>query len=431
MRKPTTLIFSGLILMAQTILNQTYADQTRHSPSSKDENNLATLQRQPKETPTSPFSAFTGKVTKNKVRLRLQPNLESPILKELMLGDMVIVLGETEDFYAIQPPAGSKSYVFRTYILDNIVEASRVNVRLEPDVDAPIIAQLYSGDPIQGTVSPLNSKWLEIAPPSSTRFFIAKDYVEKIGDPSLMGAIEKRRDEVNMLLNSTYLASQSEMQKAFPEINLDTVYANFNKILQEYKTFPEQASRAKELLNSIQDSYLQKKIAYLEAKTKIVQDDWQLKNSQLNEQVKSQQQKMSTLEQQLRKTKGSAPFIAEDSSAGSVRLSNKMASWLPTEQSLYEAWSQSNDSHSQDEYYQEQSHSAIALKGILEPYNRIIKNKPGDYILVNQSNHLPIAYLYSTLVNLQDKVGQQITIYGVARDNHNFAFPAYFVLSAD
>lgn len=426
MRKPTTLIFFGLILMAQTHATQVYADQSTYNRSSQGENDVPTAQ-QFVETPIVPFTSFTGKVTKNKVRLRLQPNLEGPILKELVQGDMLIIIGETEDFYAVQPPTGSKAYVFRTYILDGIVEASRVNARLEPDLDAPVVAQLHSGDHIQGTVSSLNSKWLEIAPPASTRFYVAKDYVEKIGDASLLSIIEKRRNEVNILLNNTYLASQTEMQKSFPEINLDSVYANFNKIITQYTTFPEQVARAKELVASIQDSYLQKKISYLEAKTKIVQDDWQTKNSLLNEQMKNQQQKLSHMEQKLQKNNGNAPYIAQVNTG----LSNKMAAWLPMEQAIYENWARSNNNKSKEEYYDILSQSSVALRGIIEPYNRVIKNKPGDYILVNQSNHLPIAYLYSTQVNLLDRVGQQVTIYGSPRENNSFAFPAYFVLSIE
>jgi hypothetical protein len=108
-----------------------------------------------------------------------------------------------------------------------------------------------------------------------------------------------------------------------------------------------------------------------------------------------------------------------------------MAAWIPVEQSIYETWASENDHRTQDEFYHEQSHSSVALRGIIEPYNRVIKNKPGDYILVNQSNHLPIAYLYSTQINLQDRVGHEVTIHGLKRDDHNFAFPAYFDLGIE
>lgn len=419
MRKRAALILSGIILMVQSSV------MSAQKPMGD-----AELPETASQHSQGPFTAFTGKITKNKVRMRILPNLDSSIVKELKQGDMVIVIGETEDFYAVQPPAGVKGYIFRTYVLDNVVEASRVNVRMEPDLEAPVMAQMRSGDTVQGgTISPLNNKWLEISPPDTARFYISKDYIENIGDPSKMAAVEKRRDDVNILLNSTYLSSQTEMQRNFPDINLDRIYGNFNKVVNEYPDFPEQVARAKELISSIQDSYVQKKIAFLEAKTKLIQDDWQSKNSQLTDQMKTQQQKLSQMEQQLQRSRGNAPYIAQNSAQSGMTA--KMATWIPTEKALFDEWVKNNANHTEDDFYREQNDQAVALRGIIEPYNRVIKNKPGDFILVNQTTHLPIAYIYSTQVNLQDRVGHEVTIYGASRDNKNFAFPAYFVLSAE
>jgi hypothetical protein len=425
MPKPAILFLSSLTFILQTSPSFIFADDSA-APQTFFEQ--SSDQKQQIETPSeAPFEAFTGKVTKNKVRLRQQPTLDSPILKELNQGDLLIITGETEDFYAVQPPAGIKAYVFRAYVLDNVVEASRVNVRLEPDTEAPIIGQLGAGEKVNGTISPLNSKWLEIATPASARFYVSKDYIDKLGDPSLMAKIEKRREEVNLLLNSTYMASQTEMQKTFPEVKLDGIYANFNKIISEYKDFPEQVARAKELFTLTQEAYTQKKIAFLEAKAKMAQDDWQNKNTQLNEQLKSQQQKLSQLEQQVLNQKG-ARIASNQQRAPGDGINSKMAAWIPIEQAVYESWAGFNNQKGQDEFYREQQLQSISLRGIIEPYTRIIKNKPGDYILLNQSNHLPIAYLYSTHVDLQNLVGQEVTIHASPRPNNNFAFPAYFVL---
>lgn len=430
MRKPAILILAAMPLFAQATTNLSVDDFPTTTPTDLPQTSETTPMMEKEEEapqpvvppppPPAPFHAFTGKVTKNRVRLRQQPNLDGPILRELKQNDLLIVVGETDDFYAVQPPSDIKAYVFRTYILDNVVEANRVNVRLQPDVDAPVIAQLTTGDRINGTVSTANNKWLEINPPASTRFYVAKDYIEKIGDPSMMATIEKRREEVNMLLNSSYLVSQTEMQKPFPDINLDIVFANFNKIINDYTDFPEQGARARELTSMLQDAYLQKKIAYLENKTMTAQNDWQSKNAELSAQVKNQQQKLSHLEHQLQKG-GAAPRI-------STGMSTKMASWMPVEQSLYESWARQNNNRSMEEFYLEQRDKAVVLTGIIEPYSRIIKNKPGDFVIVNQSNNLPIAFLYSTKANLQDAVGHNVTIHAVPRPNNNFAFPAYFVL---
>lgn len=427
MRKAAKLVISSVALVVQTALVFAETNNTYYTDVSPQD---ITTAKAPQQTSGS-FSPFTGKITKNKVRMRVLPNTDSTIIKELKQGDLLIVVGETEDFYAVQAPSGIKGYIFRTYVLDNVVEASKVNVRQEPDMEAAVIGQLHTGERVNGTVSTLNNKWLEISVPETSRFYVSRDYVERIGDTSMMATIEKRRDEVNILLNSTYLSSQTEMQKSFPEIDLDRIYANFNKVINEYKDFPEQVARAKELISSIQDSYLQKKVAFLEAKTKFIQEDWQSKNSQLTEQMRSQQSKMSQMEQQLQRSKGAAPYIAQSSGANSNQeISAKMKAWIPAEDALYDEWSKTNN-RSQEDFYREQNDQAVTLRGVIEPYNRVIKNKPGDYILVNQSTHLPIAYIYSTKINLQDRVGHEVTIYGSPRDNKNFAFPAYFVLSAE
>ena len=70
----------------------------------------------------STFEPFTGKIKKQKVRMRLQPLYDGQILKEMNSGDMVIVVGESDDFFAVQPPAEFKGYVYRTYVLDNVIE---------------------------------------------------------------------------------------------------------------------------------------------------------------------------------------------------------------------------------------------------------------------------------------------------------------------
>lgn len=378
------------------------------------------------QAPSVPFEAFTGKVIKNKVRLRQQPNLEAPVIRELNQGDLLIIVGESDDFYAVQPPADVKGYVFRTYILDNVVEANRVNVRIAPDVDAAVIAQLSTGDHVTGVISPLNNKWLEIVPPTSSRFYIAKDYIQKMGNTAFLSTFERRRDEVNQLLNSTYVVSQAELQKSFPEINLNGVYSNYNKIISEYTDFPEQVAKSREMMTVLQENYLQKKLSFLEAKSNMVHSDWENKNTELNQQVKNQQQKLTQLEQQLQNNKG---FIR--STVDNSGLSQKMAAWIPAEQNLYQAWAQQHENASMEEFYRAQRDEAVTLTGVVEPYIRVIKNKPGDYMLVNPANNQVVAYIYSTQFDLQEKVGQNVTLKAVPRPNNNFAFPAYFIFSVE
>lgn len=395
-----------------------------------------------------PIANFTGKVTKNKVRMRQQPNIESPIIKELAKDELLIVTGESDDFYAVKPTHDLKAYVFRTYVLDNVVEGNHVNVRLEPNLESPVVVQLNSGDRVDGIISPLNSKWLEISIPEDTHFFVAKEYLDKVGDANYLSTLERRREEVNKLLNSTYLASQSELQKSYEEIDIDSSIDSLNKVIRNYTDFPEQVARAKELLNLLQDTYLQKKITYLESKAqpgspqqilstaKDAQRMAELNDQQNRFEKLQQTQKPMPIEHQAEVAPPSvvtnapvAPMTPPANVNKNLPLA-RLSVWMPVEQAIYECWLEENGQVTQEEFYEKQKETATMIKGIVEPYTRNIKNKPGDYVLLN-SSRTPVAYLYSTQVDLQPFVGMEVTVSGVSRPNNHFAFPAYFVLSVD
>src|SRR3990167_5157246 len=178
------------------------------------------------------FQTFTGKLLANKVRVRAKPDLESPIIRQMSKNDLLLVVGTEGDFYAVEPMNDTKAYVFRSYVLDNIIEATRVNVRLEPHVDAPIIAQLQAGDKVQGQVCSMNHKWLEIAPPKGTRFYVSKEFIGRAGGPEHLAQMEKRRAQVEELLASAYLNAETECKKNYEEMNTNQATEQFQTILR-------------------------------------------------------------------------------------------------------------------------------------------------------------------------------------------------------
>lgn len=363
-----------------------------------------TVATEPQQTTPKLFSAFTGKILKDKVRMRTQPNLDGQIVRELGKGDMVIVSGEIDDFYIVEAPADLKAYVFRTFVLDNKIEGNHVNVRSLPDIEAPIIAQLNTGDSID--VSSQNGKWFEISAPTSTRFYICKDYLEKLGDASLMATLAKRKDACLQLMQSTTRLSSEEMQKPFPEINLERLTKSYQTIINDYSDFVEQSKHARELLTQLNEDYLNKKIAYLEYKAFEKVGSFDLKKSLVT---------------------GVEPTPVDS------ELPGRMTLWVPQEQSLFESWNGKEGEvlASIDDFYDVQKTEAITLHGLLEAYKRPVKNRPGDYLLINKSSNLPIAYLYSTKVDLENIVGQEVSIIAIERPNNHFAYPAYFVLAVE
>lgn len=342
-----------------------------------------------------PFTPFTGKIKGRKVRLRSSPDLESRVVKELGKQDLLVVVGEKGDFYAVEPPAGSKAFVFRSFILDGVVEGNRVNVRLEPSLDAPVIAHLNSGDRINGTLSSLNNKWFEIACPHGTRFYVAKEYIESIGGPEIKEKLDKRRMTAEQLLDAATLLTTAEMQKSYREMDIARISHNYQTVMNDFSEFPDLCDKAKEGFNKIQEEYTQRKIAFLEDKA---------------------EEKMA------------------DTATASIMESltnptDRMKMWEPLEESLYLAWSSRNEDRSIDEFYDTQKQDGVVISGIVEQYSAPVKCKPGDFVIKDKD--LTKAYLYSTQVNLQEYVGKKVTVMVAPRSNNNFAFPAYFVLSVE
>lgn len=376
---------------------------------------------------------FTGKITKNKVRMRVQPAYDGSVLRELNRNDLVVVLGETEDFYAVQPPSDFRAYVFRTYVLDDVVEGSRVNVRLKPDLEAPVVAQLNSGDRVEGGVYTNNNKWLEIKLPETARFYIAKEYVEKAGDAGLKARLDKKRDEGYQLFNSTEAMSKTEMQKPFEQINVEGIKNNYQRVMQGYPEFPELGVKAKDAMAALQDAYTTKKLAYLEQQSRLSSSTIET-NKKLAAELQAQKSKVSNLEQQIEQSRQLAIVahpVAVASSGKPVQLPINMSAWLPVEETLFNIWAQQTGKRNPQDFYDEQKQQSFVMRGIVDPYNRPIKNKPGDYMLLSAGSKLPIAFLYSTHINLQEYIGHEVAIMVSPRPNNNFAFPAYFVLSVE
>ncbi len=341
-----------------------------------------------------PFSPFTGKIKRNKVRMRALADLEARVIKELQRSDLLVVVGEKGDFYAVEPPTDTKAYVFRSFILDGVVEGNRVNVRLEPTLDAPVIGHLNSGDTIKGSISSLNNKWYEISPPAGTRFYVAKEFIDSIGGPEVKVQLEKRRISAEQLIDAAALLTQVEMKKPFREMDIERIRKNYQTVINDYTEFPQLCDKAKESLNALQEEHTQRKIAYLEEKSEGKMGDEEAKKSVKTEVV--------------------------------LNPTDRMKMWEPLEEAIYMAWATRNEDRSIDEFYAEQQENAVALSGIVEMYNSPVKRKPGDFIIKDKD--LPVAYVYSTQVNLQDHVGKKVTLLAAPRSNNNFAFPAYYVL---
>ena len=348
----------------------------------------------PKQVAVKPF---TGKVKAKKLRMRARADVDSAIVTELKKGDFVAVVAEKGDFYVVEAPQNIKAFVFRSYVLDNVIEGHNVNVRLKPSVDSPVLTHLNSGDTVSGSICKTNNKWMEIALPSDVRFYVAKQFIENAGSPDVKARFDARRQSAHALLENAQHLGVVELSKNYPDIDFDKVRSAFETVMNDYVEFDDLISIASEDMAALQEQFIDKRLSYSDSKAG--QDLDTLASS---EEVNSQLLSIVT---------------------------DKMKLWEPIEESLYLSWATINEGKSLDEYYTEQKLGSASVSGILEPYTAPVKCKPGDFII--RQNDMPVAYVYSTQLNLQGLVGHKATLKGAPRPNNNFAFPAYFILSAE
>jgi len=357
------------------------------------------IQQENEENPAPPFEAFTGQVTGTKVRLRLHPTLESVVLGELPQEELLVIIGEEDEFYKVKPDPKWKGYIYRAYILDNVVEANNVNLRLAPNTEAIIVTQLQQGRKVKGTICSENNKWMAIDLPESVCFYIAKEYVENIGNASLYTTIQTRQSELSRQLDTLETSIKKELQKPFHEIQLVPLVSELKVIVAKNSDLPEQVHRAEHLIAFAQEEYLtqsQKAHATTIGLAETAESD--PPNNDTAQQEHSIQQRIVSphLEEQ------ESHIVAKAIQLGQV--------------------------DSEDLFYQNENRVALEFVGQLIPYERVVKNRPGDFILVDDKTKVPLAYLYSTRINLRDHIGSTIRIFVSPRPNHHFALPAYYVL---
>ena len=210
---------------------------------------------------------YTGKIQNNKVRVRIKPSLDSKILCNVNKDDLVLVLGEDNEYLSIQPLYGMKAYVFRTYVLDGLIEGKKVNVRLAPTLDSSVITQFNTGDKVlEAIIDEDNHKWFKINMPQSARLYVHNDYVKNVGDSSVYQQHYQRLDTLKKKIAKTELKIASEVKKKYEEMNIVAIEEECEQILTSYREFNEEISKVEDLLELFKDKYLAKKVVFLENK---------------------------------------------------------------------------------------------------------------------------------------------------------------------
>ena len=339
------------------------------------------------------FTPFTGIVKGSKVRMRLGAHLDAPIVNELEKGTLLLVRGKRDDYYQVAPASDTKAYVFRTFVLDGLIEGSHVNVRLKPDLDANVIAQLNTGDVIDGKVCPFNNKWIEFPIPKEVSFYVATDFIDHKGDENYLSDHVRKESEGAQALLNAKLFAEKELTKPFMDVDFSSIQDQFDQITNLYSDYEHIIDEALGYYRMIQDEYVAKKVQFRNALFKKV----------LSESV------------------GNDPDTAPNIGWIDPR-------WLEQEGALVDEWLKSRPGMRDENFYLEETRLSMSVKGVVKAYDKPVYNKPGDYVLIGPQTQIPLAYLYSTHVNLSEYLDETVEFKVSSRPNNHFAFPAYYVL---
>ena len=343
------------------------------------------------------LDSFTGKITSKKVRLRTEPNVDSSIIAEAKAGQHFLVVGQVNDFYVIKPSSQTKFYVYRTYVIDGTIEGNNVNIRLEPNIDSPVVMQLQSGTNVCGEVCKDNSKWLAIDPPEGAYFYIAQEFVDRIGDSEYIHKAEVREQEVVALLQQMQRNVEEEVKKPFHAMDMEEAEQISMKFITYYNDFTEEVQQATNLLHQLKEDYLTKKAKNLNVVDEETDKQPDIQNAALEEET--------------------------------IEMTTMQQKWHQLEYNLYLNWMQDQPDKKFEDFKKVSMEKAVRMQGKIERFESDLPTKPGDYLLIQDG--LPVAYLYSLDVNLDDYVGKEMSFSAVQRHNNHFAFPSYCILQAE
>lgn len=395
------------------------------------------------------FSPFTGEIKGNRVRLRLAPHTDSSIIKELSKGDCLAVLGESKDYYIVAAPEGVRGYVFRTFVLDNVIEGEKVNVRLEPSTSAPILARLSKGTTVQ-TLGTAQGKWVEIALPKQCVFYVAKNFVKNVGTLDLYNQKEGKKKLALDLLNSAMDFADAELKKKVEDVDLDAIYKRMNLAQSgELKDVPGLQPLVHKALEKVQEAFLAKSIEETSAKT-MSSPISQQQHKTVEEAVVPSSPEISAISkiEAHKEVSGSStlpePLQVQESvpikgsllshyirKKGFAKVSPVVEGRESFERSLFEVWAslqpeENRHKLTMESFYKDEEKKKQELVGELEVYPHVVKNNPGDYLLRNGED--VVAFVYATSIDLNQWLGKRVVLNCVSRPNNHFAFPAYIVL---
>ena len=85
-----------------------------------------------------------------------------------------------------------------------------------------------------------------MAPPSSTKFYVSKEFIGNAGGPDFLAAMEKKKAQVADLLHNAFLSAEAECKKVYEDMAPQPIIEQFQTIIRNFAEFAEAGTQAKE-----------------------------------------------------------------------------------------------------------------------------------------------------------------------------------------
>lgn len=188
--------------------------------------------------PAQEFQTFQGKVNADNINIRSDSSVSSEVICNVNRGDYVEVILEFYDWHKIKLPKTAPAFIKKDLVETTDgktarVLKDRVNIRLHPDLSSPIIGRVNINDAVN--ILEDKGQWYKIEPVNSFGW-IHKKFVNKVIPVKEDVKIEQKIEEVKVKESRAVDESLSRLEILDETITLEGIIKPYGKVIKRIAT---------------------------------------------------------------------------------------------------------------------------------------------------------------------------------------------------
>ena len=200
------------------------------------------------------ISPVAGLVAADAVNVRSGPNVNFEVVIKLDKGASVLITGQSQDWYKISLPLGSKAYVHQKFVtlkrgMMGAIVGQKVNVRAGADTKFNVLGQLKADDSV--AIIGQEGEWYKIYSFPGLSAWVSSEFIKKQGDAAAYQQAEQHYQQSFLQLEQVELFEEQERQKPASQQDRAALTGKYKELAQSYPESPvaQIASRRLSMLN--------------------------------------------------------------------------------------------------------------------------------------------------------------------------------------